>query len=195
MIERKIFDSLINNKIRDSKTILESLNQNYDYYDFFISYSSKDKKYAMLVKQLLENMYIDDKKSGYRVYVDYDDSRLDPKCVSGKTAQILSSVIKKAKSIIYIHSQGSSLSPWCPWELGYGQGLNKPISVLELYDNMDGFERQAYLELYPTIVYKTIEGKSQKIFWIHDRKDNRKYINIYRFINGENPYLHKTGGV
>lgn len=191
MIKRSEFDLLLQEKkMLDSEVLFESIiNDKLDEYDFFISYSSKDKQYALLTKKLLEEMYIDCNRTGYTVYIDIYDQKLDPNVVSDDTAKRLANMIEKSKSIIYIHSQGSTLSKWCPWELGLGQGLNKPISIIELYDN-DDYGRQTYLELYPTIKRNKIKGTNHYIFWVHDRKNNKKYIDIRNFIIGKKPSFH-----
>ena len=193
MIKKSIYDEMLqNNKIKkDSITLLETFsNDKCDEYDFFISYSTNDMEYAFLTKKLLESMYVDNKKRGYKIYLDFEDALLDHNEVSENTAKRLASIIEKCKSIIYIHSQNSKLSKWCPWELGLGQGLKKPISILELVDDEKSFVKQAYLEVYPTIERKKIKGKDEYIFWVYDRKNNKKYVNIRDYINGTMPYYH-----
>lgn len=56
MIKRSEFDLLLQEKkMLDSEVLFESIiNDKLDEYDFFISYSSKDKQYALLTKKLLE---------------------------------------------------------------------------------------------------------------------------------------------
>lgn len=53
MIKRSEFDLLLQEKkMLDSEVLFESIiNDKLDEYDFFISYSSKDKQYALLTKK------------------------------------------------------------------------------------------------------------------------------------------------
>ncbi len=191
MIDIKVFDELLRTKvIHDSVALFESVgNTKLSKYDIFISYSSNDKKYAILTKNLLEKMNVTaDKK--YTVYIDLEDTALDPTAVSEDTAKRLESAIDKSAAIIYIHSEKSNISKWCPWELGIAQGKKKPIAILELYSDEKLLKKQAYLEMYPTLTYSPPVGGKEKVFWVHSRREKAKYVALNSYITGKQPYIH-----
>lgn len=86
-----------------------------DQYDVFISYSWNDRAFADKVVQLLEHC-------DYSVYIDYNDKRLDRNNVTEDTAKHIISQMNKCKGLLYLYSPSSSVSKWCPWEVGIFPG-------------------------------------------------------------------------
>lgn len=158
--------------------------QELDSYDVFISYSWNDRAYAYKVLKLLE-------RCGYTAYVDFNDLKLDRAKVDENTAKRLVEKMKKCKGLLYLYSPSSSVSKWCPWEVGVFSGIkNFRCANLPIIDNhSDEFKNQEYLELYPYVEYDTIQDSSKNEFWICE-SDN-KYTSLKRWINGEKPYVHK----
>ena len=87
-----------------------------DSYDVFVSYSWHDRAFAYKVVKLLENCR-------YTVYIDYNDLKLDRSNVSEDTAKRLVEKMKKCKGLLYLYSPSSSVSKWCPWEVGVFSGI------------------------------------------------------------------------
>lgn len=161
-------------KINDSKALFESVQNNVmKEFDVFISYSSKDKAHAIFVKRFLE-------AHNFSVYIDLYDDVLNPNNVNDKTARVLEERIRSCKAIIYIHSQNSELSVWCPWELGFGGGTNKKISIFEIYTDKESYE-QIYTDLYPCFEIKKCTDGTYSSF-VFDRKNNKKYMSFSSFI-------------
>lgn len=95
-------------------------------YDIFLSHSSKDETLIAGLKLMLEDL-------GYSVYVDWNDSALDPNNVTPETAKILRERMAQCRSLIYAFSENASNSKWMPWELGYFDGLkNSRVAVLPI---------------------------------------------------------------
>lgn len=151
--------------------------------DVFISYSWKDRTYAHKIVQLLE-------KSGYTVYIDYNDYRLDRDNVSKATAQCLISQMKKCKGLFHLYSPNASVSKWCPWEVGVFSGIkNFKCANLPLLDNStDDFKKQEYLDIYPYVVYETVQNTSVYDFWVNE--STNKYVKLRDWLNGKEPYIH-----
>lgn len=127
-----------------TKTLFESKqNVERSKYDIFLSYSSEDRDDAMYVLSML-------KSKGFIVYVDFEDKSLDRNNVSYKTAQKLASIIKKCSMTLYLHSTKSSISKWCPWELGFTEGANKKGAMMIIQEKATT-SGQEYLDLYPSI--------------------------------------------
>ena len=157
--------------------------QELDQYDVFVSYSWNDRSFADKVVQLLE-------LCGYSVYIDYNDRRLDRNNVTEETAKHIIHEMKKCKGLLYLYSPSSSVSKWCPWEVGVFSGMksfrcaNLPLTQ----NNGDEFKKQEYLEIYPYIEYETIAGKTEYEFWVCET--NHKYVRLRDWLNGQKPYLH-----
>lgn len=154
-----------------------------DQYDVFISYSWNDRAFADKVVQLLEHC-------AYSVYIDYNDKRLDRNNVTEDTAKHIISQMNKCKGLLYLYSPSSSVSKWCPWEVGVFSGMKSfRCANLPLTQNTDDdFKKQEYLEIYPYIEYDAIAGKTIYDFWVCE--SNNKYINLRSWLNGSKPFLH-----
>lgn len=152
-------------------------------YDVFISYSWNDRTYADKIVQLLE-------KCGYSVYIDYNDKHLNRNNISESTAKRIVEEMKKCKGLLYLYSPSSSVSKWCPWEVGIFSGMkNFRCANLPLVDKSnDDFKKQEYLELYPYIDYEKVEGKDYYDFWVCESE--HKYVLLRDWIIGQKPYVH-----
>lgn len=117
-------------------------------FDVFLSHSKMDDKYVLGAKQILE-------EKGFSVYVDWvNDPQLDRSMVARKTADYLRQRMKQCSLMFYLHTKNSSLSKWCPWEMGFfdGNARSAPRTyVFPLVFSGESFQGQEYLELYPTI--------------------------------------------
>ena len=155
-----------------------------DQYDSFISYSWNDRTFADKVVQLLENC-------GYTVYIDYNDKRLDRNNVTEETAQHILSQMNKCKGLLYLYSPSSSVSKWCPWEVGVFSGMKSfRCANLPLTQNRgDDFKKQEYLEIYPYIDYELIAEKTTYDFWVCE--SDKKYISLRNWLNGAKPFVHQ----
>ena len=132
--------------IHDSKVLFESIETDYDVYDLFISYSSKDLKY---VKKLAQ--YLND--SGFKVYVDDNDSVLDKNNVTKDTVKRLATIMNNCRCLIYVFTKNSAESSWCPWEMGYMSAYNNfKCAILPIIDETEQYiEHREYLLIYPRI--------------------------------------------
>lgn len=123
----------------------ESRTKALSHYDIFLSHSKMDAELVQGAKVALENY-------GLTVYVDWiDDPQLDRSTVSSNTADVLRKRMKMSRSLVYAHTINSALSKWCPWELGYFDGMRGGnVFVLPIADvATTGFSGQEYIGLYP----------------------------------------------
>ncbi|MBR4237536.1 toll/interleukin-1 receptor domain-containing protein [bacterium] len=173
------------NRIRDSFSLNESnrIDSDDKQYDVFLSYCYTDKDYAIKIMNLFE-------KNGYKVYIDLKDPKLNRKKVDRDTVVRLSSVMNRCKSLVYVHTKSSTMSKWCPWELGYMSGKkNFRCATILLTEDKEEFPRQEYLDIYPYLNYGMDTTNHYQI-WARDLDSNR-YVNFRAYINGTNPYEHK----
>ena len=153
-------------------------------YEIFLSHSSLDKSLVLALVHLFN-------EAGYSVYVDWiEDKQLDRSKVDPNTASTLRKRMQSSKGLAYIATQNTTNSRWCPWELGYFDGLkNGRCCVLPIVDA--GFKGQEYLGLYPYLDYD-IGGEDSKIrFWVNDQTNKNRYIILKKWLQGNEPYEHE----
>lgn len=154
-------------KATASAILHESVTSTRDSYDIFLSHSKMDSELILGVKSLLE-------KYGFSVYVDWvDDPLLIRSNVNATSAAVIRGRMRSSTMLIYAHTLNSSSSRWCPWELGFFDGIKSgnvfimPVSTDEKY----GFDGQEYLGLYPYVD----EAQSQlgeMSLWINTKKES-----------------------
>ncbi len=150
-------------------------------YDLFISHSYRDKEFISGLRQIF-------KDAGYTVYVDWiDDSDLDRSNVTVETAKRVKSRIRGCNGLAYIATANTTLSKWCPWELGISDGIHGRASILPV---MSGdFDGQEYLGIYPYLDYaKSNAGKNE--FWVRSSEDKRQYVVLKDWLKGKAPFFH-----
>ena len=156
-------------------------------YDIFLSHSYSDKvKVHKLVK-----MFND---CGYSVYVDWiDDKQLDRSLVDSQTANILKARMKNSKGLAFLTTANSVSSKWCPWELGYMDGLkNGRCCILPVLQyKRDYFSGQEYLGIYPYLDYEVIGGTTKYEFWVNSPSNPKMYVNLRDWLNGKALTLHR----
>lgn len=152
-------------------------------YDIFLSHSSKDKILIAGLKLLLNDL-------GFSVYVDWNDTALDPNNVTPETAKILRERMSHCKSLVYAFSENASNSKWMPWELGYFDALKKsrvavlPISQTAKYS----YKGSEFIGVYYVIQIAQIQNTYKEALWVYD---GDKYIIFDSWLLGYNPINHK----
>lgn len=159
--------------IHDSKSLFESIDMDFDVYDIFISYSSKDLEYVKKLAQYL----ID---SDFSVYVDDNDSILDKNNVTEETAKRLAKIMDSCKCLIYVFTKNSVESSWCPWEIGYMSASNNfKCAVLPIIDKTEQYiEHREYLLIYPKVEHYISLNNGDSYFYVkmQDRIKLKDYI-------------------
>lgn len=186
-LSKRFLNECFQKRQLSSSQLLESLSTRpgRNAYDVFLSYSFKDKEFALKICKLLE-------ECGYSVYIDLNDEQLDRSNVDRKTAQRLATMMKKCSCLIYLHTASATVSKWCPWELGFMSGYkNFRCVTIPLTEDKEEFPHQEYLEMYPTLSYEQIKGSDKMDFWV-DENDSDLYVNLRKYINGTNPYKHSN---
>lgn len=139
--------------IKDNPTILYYenrvlLNQKLGCYDIFLSHSYLDKVLVMaLVKLFNEN--------GFSVYVDWmENEDFDRTNVNERTADVLRKRMKSSATLVYVSTENIVESKWCPWELGYFDGIkNSKCCILPILDYGKKYIGREYLGLYKYLEY------------------------------------------
>jgi hypothetical protein len=111
----------------------------------FLCHSHKDRDLAFGLQQWL-------KEQGLDLYIDWLDPYM-PDNPDGTTADRIRTVIKGADVFIFLATNDSMVSRWCPWELGFADGVkrNDQIAVIATRDASGNYYGNEYLQLYRRI--------------------------------------------
>lgn len=112
-------------------------------------------------------------EAGWRVYVDWMDSSL-PEKPDRQTATKIKDRIRTANFFIFLATPNSVESRWCPWEIGYADGV-KPIDTIFVVPTEDGAGTYGneYLDLYRRI---DVSSQGPLASWMPRDSDNGTYV-------------------
>ena len=108
----------------------------------FLCHSHKDES---LVKGLLVHF----QEKGVNLYVDWLDSEM-PETPNEETASRIQGKIKSAYYFFFLATANSKASRWCPWEIGYADGVGKKVCIISTSDDHNTYGNE-YLQLYSHI--------------------------------------------
>lgn len=89
------------------------------------------------------------KQKGWRVYIDWMDNSL-PSKPDRRTAAAIKNRIEQTNLFIFLATENSMASRWCPWEIGYADGVKdlEKILIAETRDHSGNYHGNEYLGLY-----------------------------------------------
>jgi len=88
-------------------------------------------------------------RSDWEVYIDWEDATM-PERPDRRTAETIQAKIRDLEMFFFLATQNSMASRWCPWEIGFADGvksLNR-ILVIPTRDSRGVTHGNEYLELY-----------------------------------------------
>lgn len=128
----------------------------------FLSHSHQDSELAKGLQGFLQS-------KGWLVYIDWDDTSM-PSKPNRETAQKIKDKIKRLDWFLYLATANSALSRWCPWEIGYADGV-KAIDRIVIIPTRDSTGRNhgnEYLDLYKQV--SAAEGGGYGLFRPTDKR-------------------------
>jgi len=107
----------------------------------FLSHSHKDVRLAKSLQAFLQ-------AQGWEIYIDWEDTSM-PDSPTRETAEKIQARIRELDWFLFLGTQNSMGSRWCPWEIGYADGV-KPIDNILVIATIDsaGTHGSEYLQLY-----------------------------------------------
>jgi hypothetical protein len=111
----------------------------------FLCHSHKDEDLAKGLQNYLVGL-------GWTVYIDWQDATMPP-VPNRETASKIKTRIRATDWFLFLATQNSMVSRWCPWEIGFADGV-KPIDTILIIPTQaaDGtFHGNEYLQLYRRI--------------------------------------------
>jgi hypothetical protein len=136
----------------------------------FLCHSHKDRDLALGLQQWL-------KEQGMELYIDWLDSSM-PDSPDGRTADRIRTVIKGADVFLYLATNNSMASRWCPWELGYADGVKRAeqVAVVATRDASGNYYGNEYLQLYRRIDQSTA---GNALYWYQAGSQSPQYMNRF----------------
>ena len=113
----------------------------------FLCHSHLDERLARGMATLLD-------ESGWNVYIDWLDASM-PDTPNRATAAKLQQRIVTTNYFLFLATDNSMKSRWCPWEIGYADG-KKSIDTIMIIPTSDGnrvWHGSEYLQLYSSLDY------------------------------------------
>lgn len=132
----------------------------------FLSHSHKDATLALGLQEMLNNQ-------GWDVYIDWQDQAM-PETPDAETAFNIKVAIVRVDWFLFLATQNSMASRWCPWEIGFADGkkAHERIAIVPTRDNHGHFYGNEYLNLYNKIDVPS--GSSGLAFY--DTRGNGKWV-------------------
>lgn len=110
----------------------------------FLSHSHRDKELALNVETYLNN-------AGLQVYIDWLDETM-PEKPNRETAQRIKERIKATDVFLLLATVNSMASRWCPWEIGYADGVKHIDQIVIIPTQSAGSTYgNEYIDLYRRI--------------------------------------------
>jgi hypothetical protein len=108
----------------------------------FLSHSHHDAELVMGCIRLLEG-------AGWSVYVDWRDGEM-PSVTNRDTARRIQQAIDGHDLFLFLATENSMASRWCPWEIGYADAKkqHERIVVIPTSDPQGKSRGSEYLQLY-----------------------------------------------
>jgi len=108
----------------------------------FLSHSHKDADLAKGLQAFLQ-------AQGWLVYIDWQDTSMPPR-PNKETADRIKVKIKRLDWFLYLATANSATSRWCPWEIGYADGVKglDRIVIIPTRDSVGNSHGNEYLDLY-----------------------------------------------
>ncbi|PTO51367.1 toll/interleukin-1 receptor domain-containing protein [Vibrio splendidus] len=111
----------------------------------FLCHSHKDHLLAKGLQNLLN-------ENGWEVYIDWLDEEL-PSSPDKETAAKIKEKIEQTDWFLFLATNHSTSSRWCPWEIGYADSVksHEKIIMIPTLDDNGIWHGNEYLQLYKNI--------------------------------------------
>ncbi len=111
----------------------------------FLSHSHRDNDYAKGLEVLL-------REGGWELYIDGEDTEMPAK-PNRITAERIQRKIRELDWFLFLATPNSTASKWCPWEIGYADGVKEyeKILIIPTTDRSGRWYGNEYLQLYRQI--------------------------------------------
>lgn len=136
--QQEIRDAARFSTIRKSATDARRENQR----SAFLCHSHRDADLAKGLQAFLQRL-------GWEVYIDWEDATM-PERPDRSTAMKIQEKIRSSEMFFFLATENSMASRWCPWEIGYADGVKglDRILIIPTADGRGNTYGNEYLQLY-----------------------------------------------
>lgn len=133
----------------------------------FLCHSHRDRDLALGLQQWL-------KEQGMELYIDWLDPYM-PDAPDASTADRIRTMIKGADVFLFLATNDSMASRWCPWELGFADGVNRndQIAIIATRDASGNYYGNEYLQLYRRIDQSTA---GNALYWYPKGSQSSQFL-------------------
>jgi hypothetical protein len=123
-----------------AKSLNEALAKNQQ--TAFLCHSHKDHELAKGLQVLM-------KENGWHLYIDWEDSEM-PGTPNKETANRIKAKIWSIDWFLFLATDNSTQSRWCPWEIGFADSAKgyEKILIIPTEDDYGTWYGNEYLQLY-----------------------------------------------
>ena len=98
---------------------------------------------------LVEGLIVHFSDLGVDLYVDWKDASMPP-IPDAQTADVIKTRIQQSDVFLFLATENSCTSRWCPWEIGYADGVCQKIIIIPTSERNIEYGNE-YLGLYPRL--------------------------------------------
>ncbi|MBC8555402.1 MAG: toll/interleukin-1 receptor domain-containing protein [Candidatus Brocadiales bacterium] len=100
-------------------------------------------------EDLVKGLQVLLKENGWNLYIDWQDNKMPDK-PSRETAQRIQKKIRELEWFLFLATPNSTVSKWCPWEIGYADHEKNTdnILIIPTRDYSGNWYGNEYLQLY-----------------------------------------------
>lgn len=113
---------------------------------------------------LVKGLIVVFREAGVDLYVDWLDQSM-PETPNKQTALNIQKRIRHADLFIFLATENSKKSRWCPWEIGFADGVEKNVYIVPTSDGYHTYGNE-YLELYAKIDAGTFRVSGNPGFFV-----------------------------
>lgn len=122
------------------------------------------------------------------MYIDWiNDPQFDRRYINRKTAEHLQMRMRQCKSLAFLDTEGSRLSKWTPWEVGFMDSHTKHVFIIPIREDVvsaQDYKGQEFFSLYPFLDEAKEQNTGKTSLWINSPVDFNYYNNLHRWLNG-----------
>ena len=136
----------------------------------FLSHSHLDQELALGLKRMFA-------KVGVGLYIDWLDLTM-PAATNVETARKIQEAIRQSDYFLYLVTSNSSESIWCPWELGYADGIGTLQGKIYVVPTMGEDEVEygkEYLGLYRVMDLYREDNGTKKFAYFSEHDVTRRF--------------------
>ncbi|CAM3682051.1 toll/interleukin-1 receptor domain-containing protein [Polaromonas hydrogenivorans] len=137
----------------------------------FLCHSHKDSVLAEGLQVLLA-------EQGVELYIDWKDATM-PERPNRETAERIQLRIKTCDWVLFLATGNSMSSRWCPWELGYADGM-KQLDRIAIVPTLDAVTTHGneYLHLYRRVDLSA----AGELLWVPPNSNQGQYVRSIPFL-------------